>query len=596
MKINKVTFYNYKAFYSATEDEKYEIKIPDEKHLLVYGENGSGKSSIFEGLKDLFQSSINTQLEFNQNIFSVGTIPAKPEPFISINFQGDPETYTFSTEDYQTNTKGFDFIKKSNTAKSFLSYKELLKTHFIKDDEELNLFELMVGENGLIADVKNPSGVAKNHSDDTLGNLWKTIKNKAESRRNSWSYKSLSDYPIIQDFNVGLDAYLDLISATANNLLREFDPNFVFEKFEYTELQHNDVKDIPERLTSYKIIPKLKFYNKEVDNYSFFLNEARLTALALSIYFASLIGLPSPPYKILFLDDVFIGLDTNNRIPLLNILKKNFLASYQVIITTYDKSWFELVREQLGKDNWEAVEIYTKENNNKFQPVIIQPSLDYYDSAMKYFDAKDYPACGNYQRKAFEKLIRDFLPSNMTLKCNEDGTVGRIDKLETLFDQFKKYIEQCSLDFSPFTDFTLYKRVVLNPLSHDDIKSPYFKSELEKTFQILDALRALKRIEIIKAGESLFITKNNSQGVEHKFSLESKDNFSVIKQDATRVYSKCAFVTKNKWINDIREDFPSEITNLELVYKNICRFLKVPPSADFSSEFYTKENKYLSNF
>lgn len=34
MKINKITFYNYKAFYLASEDEKYEINIPDEKHYL----------------------------------------------------------------------------------------------------------------------------------------------------------------------------------------------------------------------------------------------------------------------------------------------------------------------------------------------------------------------------------------------------------------------------------------------------------------------------------------------------------------------------------------------------------------------------------
>jgi len=46
------------------------------------------------------------------------------------------------------------------------------------------------------------------------------------------------------------------------------------------------------------------------------------------------------PCKVLFLDDIFIGLDIANRLPLLSILENEF-PEYQVFITSYDKPWFE---------------------------------------------------------------------------------------------------------------------------------------------------------------------------------------------------------------------------------------------------------------
>jgi predicted ATP-dependent endonuclease of OLD family len=309
MKINKITFYNYKAFYSPSINDVYTLEIPDGKNLLIYGENGSGKSSIFEGLKDLFQSSINLSQNFNQNKFSFGKIPAQPEPFVSINFDNDPTEYIYSIDSYNTNTISYDHIMKSNTSKSLLSYKELLKTHFIKEKEELNLFDLMVGENGIISNVKNPSGLTANRSEGTFGFLWSDIKRRAASNRHSYDYWDLSSFPIIEDFNIGLERFLDLLGGDINNLLAEFDPNFQLEKFEYTSIQHNDVRNVPDRLKNYKIKPIIKFYNEKIVNHSSFLNEARLTALAISIYFASLMEVPDPPYKLLFLDDIFIGLD-----------------------------------------------------------------------------------------------------------------------------------------------------------------------------------------------------------------------------------------------------------------------------------------------
>jgi ABC-type uncharacterized transport system fused permease/ATPase subunit len=66
--ITGITLDNYRAFPNAYA----KIDIPPGNHLLVYGENGSGKSSLYNGLKDFFHSSDSyKQLEQNRE-----TIPA----------------------------------------------------------------------------------------------------------------------------------------------------------------------------------------------------------------------------------------------------------------------------------------------------------------------------------------------------------------------------------------------------------------------------------------------------------------------------------------------------------------------------------------
>lgn len=52
-RITSIEFVNYKAFYRSGNENK--IIIPQGKSVLFYGENGSGKSSIYEGLKQFFQ-------------------------------------------------------------------------------------------------------------------------------------------------------------------------------------------------------------------------------------------------------------------------------------------------------------------------------------------------------------------------------------------------------------------------------------------------------------------------------------------------------------------------------------------------------------
>ncbi|MBW2093366.1 MAG: AAA family ATPase [Deltaproteobacteria bacterium] len=80
MKIKTIKLTNYKAFYGT-----YEIPVGG-KNLFIYGENGSGKSSLYYALKDFFQSSMeNIDLKEVENIFIKDTVKGKCSIKITFN-------------------------------------------------------------------------------------------------------------------------------------------------------------------------------------------------------------------------------------------------------------------------------------------------------------------------------------------------------------------------------------------------------------------------------------------------------------------------------------------------------------------------------
>ncbi len=66
LKIDRIKFTNYKFFYG-----EFELPV-NGKNLLVYGENGSGKSSIYKAMELLTQNGF-VDFDKNLNIFA----PAK---------------------------------------------------------------------------------------------------------------------------------------------------------------------------------------------------------------------------------------------------------------------------------------------------------------------------------------------------------------------------------------------------------------------------------------------------------------------------------------------------------------------------------------
>ena len=91
-----------------------------------------------------------------------------------------------------------------------------------------------------------------------------------------------------------------------------------------------------------------------------FLNEAKLTQLALSVRFAaSLVNLHESDLKLLVLDDLLVSLDMSNRMKIVEILLTDTFANFQKIILTHDLGFFGEFRRTIGSSHpdWSFIQL-----------------------------------------------------------------------------------------------------------------------------------------------------------------------------------------------------------------------------------------------
>ncbi|MHB8707561.1 MAG: ATP-binding protein [Desulfuromonadales bacterium] len=168
MRILAIEIANYKAFLGT-----YQLNVSG-KNLFIYGENGSGKSSLYYALKDFFQASIeDIDLAELENAFVLAGNKGKTS--IKVTFKPDNQgqnrkkSYLFNAGTNDSRTTGDTSIRDGNKLKSFLTYKHLLAIHHLKKDEQINLFDLLV--KGVLKHFKYSLTGGKE-----LGELWADVE------------------------------------------------------------------------------------------------------------------------------------------------------------------------------------------------------------------------------------------------------------------------------------------------------------------------------------------------------------------------------------------------------------------------------------
>ena len=306
IKIEKIKLNNFRFF--TNENNIFE---PDGKNLLIYGENGSGKSSIFRAFEFLAQTQINkdTFLE-SKNIFS------QNDP--SLIFELDNQEQIIIDKEHLENNHSY--LKALSIYKPMLEYKNLLKIHYHTDksSDEINIYDMLrklfreypLSKNRLLGDITNPD----------------IYFNALEKLLNSHILKDINDF------------------------LAKFDNKFFIKKFFFDKEFTEDGK------VEFMINVKIDFMDNSLNIYHEFLNEARLSALAIAIHFAIIRNvsdkLDDSSLKLLILDDLLISLDMSNRLSLIAVLKEYF-SDFQIFLFTHDKSFFEILKEKMSWKNYE---------------------------------------------------------------------------------------------------------------------------------------------------------------------------------------------------------------------------------------------------
>ena len=466
MRITKIEIKNFRAFYGAYQIDLHKAG----KNLLVYGENGSGKTSLYQALKRFLESSEGGhQFKPYQNIFN------SDDGYIKLHLRADAQskqnTYEWSeTVKDETNDQ---LLIQASRAEGFLDYKDLLETHYLhRENDVVNVFDLLV-KTLLVNTVSR-------QTDRSLAEDWASIQPPFPRRSATTQIAGLEVR--IANFNDELASRLTELQAKASEILHKFGYNVALD-LNFQEIVYNSDD---KTLDNQEILLTVAFFDRDIPEHHSFLNEAKLSAIAIAIYFSSILLQPESELKIIALDDVLIGLDMSNRLPVLDILDEYF-SDYQLFLTTYDKAWYEIVKQRTSHDGrWKAVEFYFRQTDEYEIPVYVEDKA-YLDKAGEYLDANDYKACAIYLRTAFEIMIEEFCEAKrlpVRYRRNRD----KLDS-QDFWDPIKVENGKSSfLDPPLIRDIELYRSRILNPLSHTTITN-IPKKEIE------DAIEAVERLK-----------------------------------------------------------------------------------------------------
>lgn len=642
-KITSIQFVNYKAFYGDGLQNK--ITIKGGKSTLIYGENGSGKSSIYEGIKQFFNSSDNTQEVIparhlkvpateiiNQGQVNEEVIVNEVAVKVTFDDNGVFEEKIFGIPNQ--NVRGTRYISNANLLNSFLSYRELLRTYLMEDVKDKEEFR------SKFAYLLIETILAKNRNSGTQTtylSFWEHLhRPRGRNKHNDF-----------QRFEIGLINDINNINLILNEILNYFEPELKVQldlTVGYIEYYHCKKVD---RLGNYPLCEidlKVNLFGEEVENeeenHLTVLNEARLSAIAISIYLASIINAPQNgfEYKILFLDDIFIGLDMSNRIPLLQILTEfkkpiivqsihpesgkivegihlingvkqyeaqPFFDSYQIFITTYDRYWYNVAKawfETKARDNWGYLELYSGLNNQLgFNTPVIYSSLDYLQKANFYFKKHDYPSCANHLRKALEKRLKELLPDNEMFIEKTDFETGlpEIKKITTLGGLIDKFIAFCDTNKVDVTEIKQLKNLkdwYFNPFSHDNIGTPVYKREVEIAKELVENLYNFRIYVLVPANTNLYFQFNNDIGNTREYKIRLLENIRCFAADGTTVISNPK-IECYEWTRDGVTTLPDWGQHQLFQFYNNKKnsFLAQDPDIAVDNSIYRTELKMVNN-
>jgi len=139
-----------------------------------------------------------------------------------------------------------------------------------------------------------------------------------------------------------------------------------------------------------------------------FLNEAKLTQLALSVRFAaSLVNLHESDLKLLVLDDLFVSLDMSNRMQVVEILLSETFANYQKIILTHELGFFREFRRRLGTSHpeWRFLRL----NGTAATMIEVESEKTDIQKAAEYLHGHNLDEAALCLRKACEDTAQRFL-------------------------------------------------------------------------------------------------------------------------------------------------------------------------------------------
>ncbi|HEV8080566.1 MAG TPA: AAA family ATPase [Chitinophagaceae bacterium] len=425
--IEKITIQNFKAF---RNEKTFNLKG---KHLLVYGPNGSGKSSLYFALYTILQCDTKAPAKI-KNYFD----RFKDENLLNVHEPWNKASYIklVLTDNkkkiYTLNNKGLSpadprqrpVLSEMNLASEFISHRLLINFYNFRNSKEIDLHQVF--ERDIFPFVQRETG-SKILFDEIIKDLKARGENGLKGKKQFDTWKAE-----ITALNAELEKLINYIDRNATDFLHT---HFQFKnlKIVIKVKKGYDFRKIA-TTSNYEILPpfiKLSIQQlkpparaKNIDRPQSFLNEAKLTAIALSIRFTILEKRPKKPeIKILALDDLLISLDMSNRVDVLKMIFKLYEKDYQLFFFTHERGFYnEIKRWTEGNDTaWNYV-VFKEPVDNKIQSENDKEDID---KAKQFMKDNDFDSCALTLRKAVEGSIKEYL---VKMKHYEEGKFHPLSK------------------------------------------------------------------------------------------------------------------------------------------------------------------------
>lgn len=481
------------------------------KNLLIYGENGAGKSSIFHALDNFFSVSETDLLQRQKLLIDQTNIysgDGSDKTVVTVSFVGGgPIEWTETSHPIDLSL--YQCVIDGAYRKAMLDYRSLLAVNYKFLGGRINLFEAFV--NVLLRDMAVPTG----GSEKLLGLIWgETIgefgKSHSPNRRDAIDSN-------FADINRAIDAMLQPLTDETNRLLKllKWDDLEIADVLEFPHLRCDwKAKAGDRKIEGQEIFFTLNQRGKEIPDPHHRLNEARQSGLALALYLAGRCiaskSMQADTPKLMVLDDVLIGLDQSNRLPVLDLLKTEF-ADWQIILLTHDRVWFEMARIHLqldlSKPDWVGLELFEGINEAGHTHPVPRPLNSFDAVAGNLQTARDFlkenheKAAAVHARMAFEQVLKKFCSRNgvpVPFKENpkELNTEHLLGAMKSWLGEAKRATQQAALQ-PKIAGVETARRVVLNAFAHSTPVT-LCRKEIEAAIDAVEALHTEMKIQFPK--------------------------------------------------------------------------------------------------
>lgn len=411
-RVQKIEIQNFKAF------REFSLNL-EGRHLLLYGPNGSGKSSLYWALYTFLQSArkpVDGIKKYfdpggQQNLLNIHeqeeATPTPGEIAVTLREAATRNDTTYRISESDHGTRQQPPILKGNLASDFITYRFFFGFSDFKNSEKFDVWPLF--EKEILPFCVSTGGKVPLE-------CWRAIKSGdpnpdgGSGLGGTYSYDDFKSKT--RDFANMLPGIVDLISDRAQKFYDEHfadgDPAKVTLKLKLTTAPSATGTNQQEFNFTIPVVEfGIKVGNETITRPQSFLNEAKLTQLALSVRFAaSLVNLHESDLKLLVLDDLLVSLDMDNRMKVVEILLGDTFANYQKIILTHDLGFYREFRRMIGANHTDWC--FRSLQGDAKDGIKVKEEKNAFQKATDHLSGHDLEEAALQLRKAAEETAKQY--------------------------------------------------------------------------------------------------------------------------------------------------------------------------------------------